>query len=81
MKVYLLSEAEDPSEETFVNFSGSKMNTIHANDATYFDELNAIVQPKADALRSMAQATLTGIQTRNFLLTHALHLEGKLDCR
>ena len=27
----------------------------------------------------MAQATRTGIQTRNFLLTHALHLEGKLD--
>lgn len=44
MKVYLLSEAEDPPEETFVNFSGAKMNTIHANDASYFDELNAIVQ-------------------------------------
>lgn len=34
---------------------------------------------KAKALRAMAQATRTGIQTRNFLLTHALHLEGKLD--
>jgi alkyl sulfatase BDS1-like metallo-beta-lactamase superfamily hydrolase len=36
-------------------------------------------QLKADALRSMAQTTRSGIQTRNFLLTHALHLEGKLD--
>ena len=36
-------------------------------------------QLKADALRAMAQATPTGIQTRNFFLTHALHLEGKLD--
>jgi alkyl sulfatase BDS1-like metallo-beta-lactamase superfamily hydrolase len=36
-------------------------------------------QLKAKALRSMAQATRSGIQTRNFLLTHALHLEGKLD--
>jgi alkyl sulfatase BDS1-like metallo-beta-lactamase superfamily hydrolase len=36
-------------------------------------------QLKADALRVMAQTTRTGIQTRNFLLTHALHLEGKLD--
>ena len=27
----------------------------------------------------MAQTTRSGIQTRNFLLTHALHLEGKLD--
>jgi hypothetical protein len=44
MKVYLLSEAKDPPQQTFVNFSGAKMNTIHANDASYFDELNAIVQ-------------------------------------
>mgnify|MGYP001106401006 CR=1 FL=1 len=44
MKVYLLSEAEDPPEETFVNFSGAKMNTIHANDLSFFDELNAVVQ-------------------------------------
>ncbi|MEZ5482598.1 MAG: alkyl sulfatase dimerization domain-containing protein [Porticoccaceae bacterium] len=36
-------------------------------------------QVKADALRKMAQATRTGIQTRNFLLTNALHLEGKID--
>jgi len=34
MKAYLLSEAKDPPEETFVNFSGAKMNTIHANDAS-----------------------------------------------
>ncbi|GAJ10322.1 unnamed protein product, partial [marine sediment metagenome] len=36
-------------------------------------------QLKADALRAMAQTTRSGIQTRNFMLTHALHLEGKLD--
>lgn len=36
-------------------------------------------QLKADALRQMAYTTQTGIQTRGFLLTHALHLEGKLD--
>jgi alkyl sulfatase BDS1-like metallo-beta-lactamase superfamily hydrolase len=36
-------------------------------------------QLKADALRTMAQTTRAGIQTRNFMLTHALHLEGKLD--
>jgi alkyl sulfatase BDS1-like metallo-beta-lactamase superfamily hydrolase len=27
----------------------------------------------------MAQTTRSGIQTRNFFITHALHLEGKLD--
>ena len=36
-------------------------------------------QLKADALRAMAQTTRSGIQTRNFLMTHALHLEEKLD--
>lgn len=36
-------------------------------------------QLKANALRAMAQTTRAGIQGRNFLLTHALHLEGKLD--
>jgi len=36
-------------------------------------------QGMADALRKMAQSTRAGIQTRSFLLTHALSLEGKLD--
>jgi len=36
-------------------------------------------QGMADALRQMAYTTRTGIQTRSYLLTHALHLEGKLD--
>lgn len=36
-------------------------------------------QGMADALRKMAYATRAGVQTRSYLLTHALHLEGKLD--
>jgi alkyl sulfatase BDS1-like metallo-beta-lactamase superfamily hydrolase len=36
-------------------------------------------QLKADALRAMAQTTRSGVQTRNFMLTQALHLEGALD--
>jgi alkyl sulfatase BDS1-like metallo-beta-lactamase superfamily hydrolase len=36
-------------------------------------------QGMADALRKMAYATRAGVQSRSFLLTHALHLEGKLD--
>lgn len=34
---------------------------------------------KAQSLRRMAYATETGIQTRNFMLSEALHLEGKVD--
>jgi alkyl sulfatase BDS1-like metallo-beta-lactamase superfamily hydrolase len=36
-------------------------------------------QLKADALRQMAYTTQSGIQTRSFMLTEALNLEGKLD--
>lgn len=36
-------------------------------------------QGMADGLRQMAYTTRAGIQTRSYLLTHALHLEGKLD--
>lgn len=38
-------------------------------------------QLKATALRKMAYATPTGIQARNFLLTEALQLEGKVEIR
>ena len=65
MKVYLLSEVEDPPEETFVNYSGAEMNTIHANDATYFDELNAIVQNEpADAFDPEIAGLLASIGIR-----------------
>ncbi len=36
-------------------------------------------QLKADALRQMAQTTPTGVQTRSYLLTEALHQEGTVD--
>jgi alkyl sulfatase BDS1-like metallo-beta-lactamase superfamily hydrolase len=36
-------------------------------------------QGMADALRQMAYTTRAGLQTRSYLLTYALHLEGKLD--
>lgn len=38
-------------------------------------------QLKADALRAMAQATPTGVQARDFILTQALELEGKTNSR
>ena len=51
MKVYLLSEAASPPEETFVDLSGRQMSTIHANDVTFYEELAAVVQNEpADAL-------------------------------
>ncbi len=58
MRVYRLSEAVDPPEETFVNLSGKPMNTIHANNFEFYEELSAVVQNEpADAF----PAELTGL--------------------
>jgi hypothetical protein len=43
-RVYRLADAGDPPEQTFVNLSGQSFNTIHANDYSYFEEINAIIQ-------------------------------------
>jgi hypothetical protein len=43
-KMYPLSQAKNPPAAEFVNLSNKQYNTIHATDATYFDELNAVIQ-------------------------------------
>lgn len=43
-RVYPLSQISNPPEGKVVFASGAKINTIHANDVTYYDELNAVVQ-------------------------------------
>ena len=42
--VFPLSRASDPPPATFVNVSGKKFNTISANDFSFYEELNAVVQ-------------------------------------
>lgn len=71
----LLSRARQAMDEHKYNLAASLMSYLVA--ARPCSELAR--QLKADALRAMAQATRTGIQTRHFLLTEALHLEGKTD--
>jgi hypothetical protein len=41
---YPLSMAKNPPEQKFINLSGEKVNTIHANDFHFFEELNAVIQ-------------------------------------
>lgn len=41
---YPLAEAGNPGVQKFVNLSGRRMNSIHANDMSFFDELHATVQ-------------------------------------
>ncbi|WP_300321815.1 DUF1254 domain-containing protein [Accumulibacter sp.] len=42
--IFPLSKAASPTETRFVNVSGIKFNTISANDFSFYDELNAVVQ-------------------------------------
>jgi hypothetical protein len=44
LRIYLLADATDPSETHFVNISGAEFNTIHASDASFFDEVVPVVQ-------------------------------------
>lgn len=48
MRVYPLSEAGKPHPPRFVDLSGHEMNTVHANDFTFYEELNQIVQEEPE---------------------------------
>jgi len=43
-KIYPLSQANKPEVNEFVNLSNKKYNTIHATDASFYDELNEVIQ-------------------------------------
>ena len=43
-RIYPLAAAANPPEQKFVNISGLKFNTVHANDFKFYEELNEVVQ-------------------------------------
>lgn len=43
-RLYPLKEAASPREPHFVDLSGLQYSTIHANDFSFYEELNAVVQ-------------------------------------
>ncbi|MCS7034003.1 MAG: DUF1254 domain-containing protein [Phycisphaerae bacterium] len=43
-RCYPLAQAANPPPQRFVNLSGKKSNTIHSNDFSFFEELNAVIQ-------------------------------------
>jgi hypothetical protein len=50
-RIYPLSEAQNQPEMQFLNGSGLAFNTVHPNDATYYDEIDHLIQEEpADAL-------------------------------
>jgi hypothetical protein len=50
MRVYPWAQRDNPPETKFVNLSGLKFNTIHANDFEFYEEINAVIQ-KEPAMR------------------------------
>jgi alkyl sulfatase BDS1-like metallo-beta-lactamase superfamily hydrolase len=71
----LIAKATEALNEKKYNLTAKLLSYVIAAEPDH----QAARQLKADALRAMAQTTRSGIQTRNFLMTHVLHLEGKLD--
>ena len=43
-RIYPLSKLDNPPKGRVVFASGSKINTIHANDYSFYEELNAVIQ-------------------------------------
>jgi alkyl sulfatase BDS1-like metallo-beta-lactamase superfamily hydrolase len=71
----IIAKAKEAFNEKKYNLTAKLLSYVIAVEPDH----QAARQLKADALRAMAQTTRSGIQTRNFLMTHALHLEGRLD--
>jgi hypothetical protein len=44
VKIYPLAQAKNPPAMEFINISKKAMNTIHANDSTFYDEIAHVIQ-------------------------------------
>lgn len=71
----MIDRAQVAMDERKYNLAAKMMTYAIAADPGN----TAALALKANALRAMGQAAQAGIQARNFLLTHALHLEGEID--
>ncbi len=46
-RIYPLAKIQNPPEQKFINISGKHVNTIHANDYTFFEEVNTAIQEES----------------------------------
>jgi hypothetical protein len=61
-RIYPLSRAEDPDPNEFVNLSEVAINTIHANDFSFYEEVAELVQEEpTDALDAERAGQLASI--------------------
>ncbi len=49
LNIYPLSQADNPPAEVFTNWSGTKFNTVHANNFEFYNEINAVIQAEPSA--------------------------------
>lgn len=50
-KVYPLAQADDPPATTYLNIADKTQNTVHANDFSFYEEINTLIQEEpADSL-------------------------------
>lgn len=42
--IYPLAKADNPPKQKFINLSGLEHSTIHANDVTFYEEVNEVIQ-------------------------------------
>ena len=61
-RVYPLGQAANAPKMNFVNGSGKEMNTVHANNFSFYEEINQVVQEEpSDAMDSETLGTLASI--------------------
>ena len=64
-KIYPLAEIKNPPQQKFIDLSGVSFNTIHANDYSFFDEVNMAIQEEpvgSGDPELMGQLAAIGIQ-------------------
>lgn len=65
LRVYQLADAANPSAMKFVNVSGKHFNTLFANDVSFFDQVDKIVQEEPlDAIDPETRGLLASIGIR-----------------
>ncbi|WP_305093038.1 DUF1254 domain-containing protein [Prescottella sp. R16] len=65
-RVYRLADAADPPEMSFVDITDKKFNTVHANDFSFFEEIDELVQEEpAESLDPERAGQLAAIGIRH----------------
>ncbi|WP_328475284.1 DUF1254 domain-containing protein [Actinoplanes sp. NBC_00393] len=69
-RVYRLEDAADPPANEFVNLADKSFNTVHANDHTFYDEIDTLIQEEPagalDAERAGQCAAIGLVKGRPF---------------